>query len=163
MGGLRKVCQHLISWSDRILASHSSTKAVITNTGAKSETRVAIKQRGCPSLFVTQAFSQFRIIRAVEVLPRRELAPVRRSGVNEFPPLEPAASMLQHVDTLGPTPAKSPGKQGFKQRRAIVQGLIIDKLDLFNAGPWIQCFVENGISDQAGTVNNGDDPEPVAQ
>jgi hypothetical protein len=71
--------------------------------------------------------------------------------------------MLQHVDTLGPTPAQSPGKQGFKQRRAIVQGLIIDKLDLFNAGPWIQCFVEYGISEQAGTVNNGDDPEPVAQ
>src|SRR5947209_18765267 len=152
MGGLRKVCQHLISWSDRILASHSSTKAVITNTGAKSETRVAIKQRGCPSLFVTQAFSQFRIIRAVEVLPRRELAPVSRSGVNELPPLEPAASMLQHLDTRGPTPAQSPGKQGFKQRRAIVQGLLINKLDLFNAEPRLQRIVKTAISDQPGPV-----------
>src|SRR5439155_13639881 len=116
-----------------------------------------------PNSSVVQELSQFGITCAVEVCPRRQLAPVRRGLLNKLPLLQPATRVFQHVDTFGPAPSQSPGEQGFKHRRAILQGLIVDKHYLFKARPSIDYFFEDRISDYSRTINSGNDPEPVVQ
>src|SRR6266516_5281650 len=101
------------------------------------EGRVTVTHGRSPNLCVVQEPSQFGIICMVEVCPGRQLAPVGRGGVDELPLLHPAAHVFQHVDTFGSTPSQSPGKQGFKHRRAILQGLIVDQLYSCKAGPWM--------------------------
>ena len=92
------------------------------------EARVAIEERWRPRTTVPQLISQQRIVRAVRVSPcPRQLAPIRRDDIQEFPRFQPPTLALQHVNPFGPALSEGPGDDWREQLGAAVEGLKVHK------------------------------------
>ena len=85
----------------------------------------------------------------------RQLAPIRRDDIQEFPRFQPPTNALQHVNPFGPALSEGPGDDWREQLGAAVEGLKVHKSHSVQTDMSPITPVENGVRDEATALDDG--------